>query len=207
MRRLVPLAAVAALSSLATAAIVVLPALAEGDRATASLLRDANRPFAEEFGRFADCMRERGFPFDGEVRVQSDGDGVTVNGKDVHADDFRAAEKACGGPPFRGVRNLPPPGELPPLGRLPGREELLEQREAFLTDVAERLGVDVATLEDALRGAAVARVDALEREGKIGEPQADALRELARSGGLPLLHGLGPLGPRPALEPPAPRAS
>jgi hypothetical protein len=203
MRRLVPLAVVAALSSLATAAVVVLPALAEGDRGESYALRGASRPFADEFGRFAACMREKGFSFDGEVRVQKEGDRVTVDGKEVDAEAFRAAERACGGPPFRRLRDLPRLGELPPLRDLPGRDELRAQRDAYLADVAERLGVDVAELKDALRDAAVARIDALEREGKIDEAHADALRELARGGGLPLLHGLG--GPRPPIELPAPR--
>jgi hypothetical protein len=188
MRRLVPLAVVAALSSLATAAVIVLPALAVDDGGKQSwALRDANRPFAAEFARFAECMRDKGFAFDGDVRVEVDGDRITVDGKEVDADAFREAERACGGPPFQRLRDLPALRGLPPLRDLPGRDELRAQRDAFLEDVAERLGIDVERLKDALRGAAIARIDALERAGRIDAAHADALRELARAGGLPLL--------------------
>lgn len=207
MRRLVPLAVVAALSSLATAAVIVIPALAE-DEPSRSSAREASRPFDDEFARFAACMREKGFPFDDEVVVRVSPDGVTVNGKEVDAEAFRAAERECGGPPFLALRDLPALRGLPALGGLPGlrglpgrrgapgREELREQRDAFLADVARRLGVDVEKLEGALRGAAVARIDALEREGKLDAAHADALRELARSGELPPLGGPALIVPR-----------
>lgn len=198
MRRLVPLAVVAALSSAVTAAVIVFPALAEDEPVARAAPDRRDRPFEDVFRRFAVCMRDQGFDFGADTTLRVEPDGVTVNGKKVDADAFRRAERACGGPPFRGLERPLPPR----LGDLPGRRELEERRDAFLEDVARRLGVTGDRLKEALREAALARIAALERSGVIEGAHADALRELARSGGLPFLGG--PLlrrGPQMILPP------
>jgi hypothetical protein len=130
-------------------------------------------------------MRKHGFDLSGETTVRVTPDGVTVNGRKVDADAFRAAEKECG-PPWRGL-GLRLGRGLPRLEGLPGRAELEQRRQAFLADVAKRLGVTAEQLENALRDATVARIDELERSGEIGPAVADELRQRARSGDLPFL--------------------
>jgi hypothetical protein len=66
-----------------------------------------------------------------------------------------------------------------------------EEREAFLADAAERLGVQPSELEAALEEAAIARVDAAVEAGTLTEEQAAELRERIRSGDGPLLGGPG----------------
>ena len=141
----------------------------------------------EDWQRFADCMCRHGFDLSGETTVRVTPDGVTVNGRKVDADAFHAAEKECG-PPWRGLGPRLGRG-LPRLEGLPGRAELEAGRQAFLADVAKRLGVTTAQLEDALRDATVARIDELERSGQLGAAEAKDLRERARSGNLPFLGG------------------
>jgi hypothetical protein len=72
------------------------------------------------------------------------------------------------------------------------------EREAFLADVADRLGVEPDALETALEEASVARVDAALEAGRLTEEQAAELKERIRSGeaGLP---GLGLRGGPPGL--------
>jgi hypothetical protein len=84
------------------------------------------------------------------------------------------------------------------------------ERDAFLEDAADRLGVEPDELERALEEAAVARVDAAVAAGRLGEEEAAALKERIRTG-RPLVPGLGLHGPgrhgfvhsAPFLEPAA----
>jgi hypothetical protein len=72
----------------------------------------------------------------------------------------------------------------------------------FLGDVAKRLGVSEDKLEDAIKDATIARIDAAVAAGDITEEEADALKERVRSGDVPAILpsfrgpglGLGPLG-------------
>ena len=57
-----------------------------------------------------------------------------------------------------------------------------QQRQAFLNDVAGRLGVTSSKLEDALKAAAIDRVDAALAAGQITQAQADALKAAINSG-------------------------
>lgn len=68
------------------------------------------------------------------------------------------------------------------------------EREAFLEDAADRLGVEPGELESALEEAAVARVEEAVESGRLTEERAAELKERIRSGeaGLP---GLGLRGP------------
>ena len=71
-------------------------------------------------------------------------------------------------------------------------------RQAFLDDVAKRLGVTPAQLKAALEGAYGDRVDAAVAAGKITKEQAEAMKQRAEDGGLPLFGGHrfgGPGGP------------
>lgn len=68
--------------------------------------------------------------------------------------------------------------------------------DAFLGDVAGRLGVDVSKLKDALKGAAVDQVNQAVKDGKLTQAQADAVIARINSGdvgpGLGLGRGFGP---------------
>lgn len=65
-------------------------------------------------------------------------------------------------------------------------------RQAFLNDAAGRLHVTPQQLEDALRGAAVDRLDAAVKAGRLTQQQADAIKRRLQSGGV-----LRPGVPRP----------
>src|SRR5438105_232504 len=64
------------------------------------------------------------------------------------------------------------------------------ERQAFLNDAAGRLGVTSSKLEDALKQAAIDRVDAALAGGRITKDEADAMKAAIDSGALPL--GAGP---------------
>jgi len=66
------------------------------------------------------------------------------------------------------------------------------EQQAYLNDVAGRLGVSSAKLEDALKGAAIDRVDAALAAGQITKDQADAMKAAINAGKLPFGVGLGP---------------
>jgi hypothetical protein len=66
------------------------------------------------------------------------------------------------------------------------------EKQAYLNDVAGRLGVSSAKLEAALKGAAIDRVDAALAAGEITKDQADAMKAAINSGKLPLGIGLVP---------------
>src|SRR5262245_38866997 len=66
------------------------------------------------------------------------------------------------------------------------------ERQAYLNDVAGRLGVSSAKLEDALKGAAIDRVDAALAAGRITKDEADAMKAAINAGDLPLGVGPGP---------------
>ena len=66
------------------------------------------------------------------------------------------------------------------------------EKQAYLNDVAGRLGVSSAKLETALEGAAIDRVDAALAAGRITKDQADAMKAAINSGKLPLGIGFGP---------------
>jgi hypothetical protein len=68
------------------------------------------------------------------------------------------------------------------------------EKQAFLNDVAGRLGVTSQKLEDALKAAAIDRVDAALAAGRITKDQADSLKAAINAGRLPLGFGFG-LGP------------
>ena len=65
------------------------------------------------------------------------------------------------------------------------------ERQAFLNDAAGRLGVSSSKLEDALKQAAIDRVDAALAAGRITKTQADALKAAIDSGKLPVGPGVG----------------
>jgi hypothetical protein len=65
------------------------------------------------------------------------------------------------------------------------------ERQAFLNDVAGRLGTTSAKLEAALKAAAIDRVDAALKAGKITQAEAQALKEAINSGKVPLGPGFG----------------
>jgi hypothetical protein len=67
-----------------------------------------------------------------------------------------------------------------------------KERQAFLDDAAGRLGVTSSKLEQALKGAAIDRVDAALAAGEITQAQADALKDAINAGKLPL--GIRPFG-------------
>jgi hypothetical protein len=64
------------------------------------------------------------------------------------------------------------------------------ERQAYLDDAAKRLGVTSTKLEDALKGAAIDRVDAALQAGRITKDEANAMKAAIESGKLPL-GGLG----------------
>jgi lambda repressor-like predicted transcriptional regulator len=72
----------------------------------------------------------------------------------------------------------------------------------FLEDVAKRLGISEDKLEDAIKDATIARIDAAVAAGDITKDEGDALKERVRSGDVPAILpsfrgpglGLGPLG-------------
>ena len=65
------------------------------------------------------------------------------------------------------------------------------EKQAFLNDVAKRLDVTPAELKAAIEGAYAARIDAAVAAGKITKEQADAMKQRAKEGELPLLGGRG----------------
>jgi hypothetical protein len=60
--------------------------------------------------------------------------------------------------------------------------DLDAKRDAFIANVAKRLGVTTAALEDALKGARIDQVDEALNDGKITQEQADAAKERIESG-------------------------
>lgn len=62
-------------------------------------------------------------------------------------------------------------------------------RQAFLNDAARRLHVTPAQLQAALTGAAIDRLNAAVKAGRLTQAQANALEQRIRSG-----HALGPMG-------------
>ncbi len=65
------------------------------------------------------------------------------------------------------------------------------KRDAFIANVAERLGVSTEALEDALKGARIDEVDEALADGRITQEQADAAKQRIESGEGP---GFGPRG-------------
>jgi hypothetical protein len=65
-----------------------------------------------------------------------------------------------------------------------------KDRQAFLDDVAGRLGVTSSKLDQALKAAAIDRVDAALAAGRITQAQADAMKAATNTGRLP--GGAGP---------------
>ena len=67
------------------------------------------------------------------------------------------------------------------------------ERQAFLNDAAGRLGVTSTKLEDALKAAAIDRVDAALAAGQITKDEADAMKAAINAGQLPIgIPGAGP---------------
>jgi hypothetical protein len=66
------------------------------------------------------------------------------------------------------------------------------ERQAFLNDAAGRLGTTSTKLEEALKAAAIDRVDAALAAGQITTAQADEMKAAINSGKLPLGVGIGP---------------
>jgi hypothetical protein len=69
-----------------------------------------------------------------------------------------------------------------------------DERKAFLNDAAQRLDVSPEKLTKALQDAAIARIDAAVKAGRLTEEQATEMKERVRQGGVPFLGGPG--GPR-----------
>lgn len=57
-----------------------------------------------------------------------------------------------------------------------------EKRDAFMADVAQRLGVTTEALDDAIKGARVAQVEQALEDGELTQEQADAAKEAIESG-------------------------
>jgi hypothetical protein len=73
-------------------------------------------------------------------------------------------------------------------------DDFNDKREAFLADVAQRLGVSTEALDDAIKGARIAQVEQALKDGTITQEQADAAKEAIESGEA---RGFGPgFGPR-----------
>src|SRR5579859_4262633 len=67
------------------------------------------------------------------------------------------------------------------------------ERQAFLNDAAGRLGVTSAKLEDALKQAAIDRVDAALAAGQITQDEANSMKAAINAGGVPIgIPGAGP---------------
>jgi hypothetical protein len=66
-----------------------------------------------------------------------------------------------------------------------------DERKAFLNDAAQRLDVSPEKLTKALQDAAIARIDAAVKDGRLTQEQANAMKERIRQGGLPFLGGPG----------------
>jgi hypothetical protein len=75
-----------------------------------------------------------------------------------------------------------------------GDEAKRPNRDALLNDVAKRLGIDAATLKNAFKAAALARVDAALAAGDITAEQAARAKARINAGDAPLL--APPRGPR-----------
>jgi hypothetical protein len=76
------------------------------------------------------------------------------------------------------------------------RDDHAAVRQAFLDDVAKRLGVDSSDLEQALRDASLAQIDKALADGAITKEQAERMKEHVQSGdgpmfGVPPGHGFG----------------
>lgn len=128
MRRLQLVVLVAAVSSGLTAAAIAIPAWAEDDKPE----RDDSvfAPARERIEKFEACMREQGFELGPETTVRITPDGVTINGQEVDAEKFRAAQQECG-PLFPAL--------------VPGR---LELRDAVPGELQERFDRLRSCLED-----------------------------------------------------------
>ena len=63
--------------------------------------------------------------------------------------------------------------------------------DAFLSDVASRLGVDVSKLKDALKGAAIDQVNQAVKDGTLTQAQADAIIARINAGDIASGFGLG----------------
>ena len=66
-----------------------------------------------------------------------------------------------------------------------------DDRDAFLGDVAKRLGVQQSALEDAIEDASKARVDAAVEDGRLTEEQAAEIKKHIDEGDGPILGGPG----------------
>jgi len=67
------------------------------------------------------------------------------------------------------------------------------ERQAFLNDAAGRLGTTSAKIEDALKQAAIDRVDAALAAGRITQDEANAMKAAINAGELPIgIPGAGP---------------
>lgn len=78
------------------------------------------------------------------------------------------------------------------------RPDPAAEQKAFLDDVAKRLNVTRDKLDEAIKGAASARIDAAVAAGHLTKEQGDAIKKRIASGtGLPLIggHALGVPGP------------
>jgi hypothetical protein len=69
-------------------------------------------------------------------------------------------------------------------GAYAATQHATNSRQAFLDDAAGRLHVTPQQLEDALRGAALDRLDAAVKAGRLTQQQADAVKRRLQSGGV-----------------------
>jgi hypothetical protein len=101
MRRIAVILAIAALSSGATAAAIVLPAGAGGgdDEPRTEQIEDGEqRPELQGLHEeFRSCMEDQGFTIGPDVEVEVTPDGVTLNGERVDRERFLNALNECRG--------------------------------------------------------------------------------------------------------------
>jgi hypothetical protein len=72
---------------------------------------------------------------------------------------------------------------------------LQQDRQQFLSDVSNRLGVSQSDLSDALQGAAIDRVNADQKAGRLTQKQAEQIKQQIQSGDVPPVGGPPPGAP------------
>jgi hypothetical protein len=86
------------------------------------------------------------------------------------------------------------------VAEVPNTAELKSERDAWLADVAGRLNVDQADLEDAMTSASIDRLVAANKDGRLSDDQLAEMEKHIRQGDLP--PGPVPFGGGPILTPP-----
>ena len=87
------------------------------------------------------------------------------------------------------------PGQQGQQGQRPNQQQLQQERDAFIADVARRLNVTPDALTNAFRDAGIAQVDRRLAAGQITQAQADRIKQALQSGNLRgLIGGFGGFG-------------